>query len=283
MTSRPKAYGNPFHMGHCAAFALLSLFSLMVVSELRGGGLQHGTNSSTEQRQAAALEVLRLLPLHAAMVRALAVGSDCPPQLLVTIVESWAMALVIIAWAGGVRRGEQLAAWVAAMDAGMRLLPVLEELDASWRQLGTGGAFISRPAAQLAGFLLRELWLEGSRRTLAHAMPAGSVAVPHPLEPGQLAPLADQLWQLHSTGCRLLHWAAGATAGDGTVAAQLTVIGWVDALHALHVQMMVCLAAQNDAEQQSGQPSGTKPRCAVQTCGAPCIMLPAVLPPCVLD
>ena len=276
--------GKPFHSAHSAAFTLVSVCSLIlmrgsppgmggrqgsVTAGSRGGSAAGGEARrlacSQEQRQAAAWELLRLLPRHAAMVRALGSDCDCPADLLAPmVVDNWRLALELVRETGDITSREQLAAWVAAMEAGLQLQPLLQQLDTSWLQLSREQLADPKPAAKLAGFLLRHVWEDGARRAVAWAMPPGDGAAP-----GQLAPLARQLWQLHSTSCRLLHWAAAGREEGGMAAAQLNAAGgWGEALHVVHVQMLLTLAAATDAEQ-ADQPTAEKCRCETLLCTAP--------------
>ena len=97
--------------------------------------------------------------------------------------------------------------WAAAADAGMRLLPLLGQLDASWQEREDLGPAAVQGAAQAIATLLCRMLFVGSAGAWAWACRPGSAA----LTADARDSLAAQLAQLHSRGCRLLHWLA---AGD---------------------------------------------------------------------
>ncbi|KAL4421394.1 hypothetical protein ABPG75_010685 [Micractinium tetrahymenae] len=79
------------------------------------------------------------------------------------------------------------AAWVAALDAGLQLLPLAARHMAAWQRLGQEGA------ASLAQSLALFLWTRGAKALQA--------------TPSELLPASSpQLWQLHSRACRAVHW-----------------------------------------------------------------------------
>ena len=144
------------------------------------------------------------MPHMAAVMRALWAGSSSNlRQALPGTCYSFAAAL----YCQDTRRisigsQQQLEAWVAAADAGMRLLPLLRQLDARWRQQQDLQPAVQEAAVLTSRRLLRMI-LVGSTGAWASALQSGSA-----LAADARAGLAEQLAQLHSRSCRLLHWLA---------------------------------------------------------------------------
>jgi hypothetical protein len=150
------------------------------------------------------------MPRMARVLHQLAADSSgCSQPHLAGACAGYVSALQLVNLAhGGIRSWDELGAWAAAADAGLRLLPLLADLDAHWRQLAPStqprGA-LRQEAAQLSAVLVAALWEHWAQSAYEWADAVFSDAA----APMPTAPLLQQLWQLHSTACRLVHHLAG--------------------------------------------------------------------------
>ena len=169
-----------------------------------GSGSAAVVSASAEEQQEAAWHVVRLVPHLAELVRSLAADASFPGDRLASACTSFHTALHLL-FELRIASREQLASYAAAADAALRLQPMLVALYASWRQQGW------RVPADLSQ-MLQMLWCEGIRAVHAWQKEEAS-GVGHRGPPPVPAPLARNMWQLHSTSCRFVHW-LDATAGD---------------------------------------------------------------------
>ncbi|KAL4421393.1 hypothetical protein ABPG75_010684 [Micractinium tetrahymenae] len=176
-----------------------------------GGARLDSTPGGTSEQQELVLAVVQLVPPLAAALQAAEAGSECGEGELA----DFANALDTVAFTIGqfaVSNGGTTAAqpqppqqqqlprrqlapaaattaagWVAALDAGLQLLPLAARHRAAWHRLGQEGA------AALAKNLLVFFWPCGANVLQA--------------TPSELLPASSpQLWQLHSRACRAVHW-----------------------------------------------------------------------------
>ena len=197
--------------------------------------------------QPAAWALIHLLPHLAALLQELASSDAYSQHRLAVICNDIAAALGLLKARAfsGPENLDQLAAWAAAADAGLRLLPLLVQLGARWSQQQHDpllpaelqhNAFFQLPRGLLVDVWMRQV--EPARLCASshlHQLAAGSPAAGQE----QLPPVARQLWQLHSTSCRLIHW----LAAEGAAALQLDSIGWVCIVLGLQLQFQVSYAA----------------------------------------
>ena len=162
------------------------------------------TAAGRAELQAAGWEVIGLVPHMKAVIQALWAGSSSElQQVLPATCLSFASALYHQdAWRTSIGSQQQLEAWVAAADAGMQLLPLLHQLDASWRRQQHLEPAMQSAALTTARLLLRMLHV-GSFGAWEWAIVYGSA-----LAVDVRASLAAQVAQVHSRSCRLLHWLA---------------------------------------------------------------------------
>ena len=101
----------------------------------------------------------------------------------------------------------QLAAWTAALDSGLRLAPVLADLELRWRQLSLPLPGMAEGARNLSNSIAL-LWMA--------YLPAALTYVSRQFAAGSAISRQEQqlLWQIHSTSCRLVHWAAAAASEE---------------------------------------------------------------------
>jgi hypothetical protein len=104
--------------------------------------------------------------------------------------------------------GSEVAEWCAAAEAGLRLLPLLWQLQQAWQLqpppcLPASGGMSGPDAATTLANACLGVWANylhplaifqcGESQTPARSLQAGAAA-------------AEPMWQLHSTACRLVHW-----------------------------------------------------------------------------
>jgi hypothetical protein len=101
----------------------------------------------------------------------------------------------------------QLEAWTAALDSGLRLAPVLADLELRWRQLSLPLPGMAEGARSLSNSIAL-LWTNYLLAALAY--------VSRQFAAGSAVSRNEQrlLWQIHSTSCRLVHWAAAAASEE---------------------------------------------------------------------
>jgi hypothetical protein len=161
-------------------------------------------SASTGQR--AAWELVRLVPHAAACIQALAAGGECPRSTVAAICGYLGLALRLLSavqLASCTPTAAQLEAWAAAAEAGVRLQPLLARLhseaaeeDGEQQQQQQQQ---QQPFEILSMRLLDNLWAG----MLCPQLPLGGAA-----DDAGRTSLAQRLWRLHSTSCRLLHWLA---------------------------------------------------------------------------
>lgn len=141
------------------------------------------------------------------------------------------------------------ACWAAAVEATLRVLPTLvacAQQPAAGSQWAEGVPVLreccERTLTSLRGALSSSL-AHWTQRLLAAWQPAAEAAGPSPaaaaggFEPGQLA---NELWQLHSTSCRALHWLAADRRRLASVNLQDSPRNWQFLLDALCSQLLAC-------------------------------------------
>ena len=230
-----------------------------------GSAIQAGSQTAVDG-DVSAWAVVRLLPHLTAVLQELASSDAYLQHQLAMVCNDVAASLSLLQAFRGPVSLEQLTAWAAAADAGLRLLPALTQLGARWRQrrpdpLLTAelqhNASVAFPLS-----LLLDVWMRQAEKARLcasshlHQLALGSSAAEH----AQLPPVARQLWQLHSTSCRLIHW----LAREGAAALQLSSASWVDMVMGLQLQFLQSCAAFGSlpAENMAGYPGGELARCA---------------------
>jgi hypothetical protein len=201
-----------------------------------------------------AWEVVKIVPHLALVLRQLAADS-CPQVNLAGACAVYAAALILVdSWHGGICSWEELGAWAAAADAGLRLLPLLADLDARWRQLAPGdepSGAQRGTARELSLQLVSAVWQRAASAASVWVLgdgggePAAAVAVASEAP----AALSQQLWQLHSTACRMVLWLAAHRS-------DMNAQDWCFTLQALNLQAFVACTL---ADEATGQGLG---RCA---------------------
>jgi hypothetical protein len=202
-------------------------------------------SASPEEQQEAAWHVVRLVPHLAELVRSLAADASFPANAMAIICIGFSRALLVLMWLRIASR-EQLVSYAAAADAALRLQPTLAPLCASWRQQGWD------VPADLPYMLIHTLW-SGSTDALHAWQVEEDRGVSHGSPAPVPAALARHMWQLHSSGCRLLHWleASGDGADDAGLAGRL---GWLPLLDTLnkHFEVACHYMAHWAAQEESG-------------------------------
>lgn len=180
-----------------------------------------------EEQRAAAWQVVHLVPHAAAMLRSLAADNEQPREVLHSVCRNFNGGLMLLENLQGCpAQPAQLQAWAAAAEAGLRLQPLLAdpawhlaqpEADHPWHS--SEAMHYPDAVSNLSNLLLKHLWLEPP---LSSASTGGTAAAIS-------ASTARQLWQLHSTGCRLLHW----LAADSDRQLSAAELGWAGCLRQL--------------------------------------------------
>ena len=118
----------------------------------------------SEQQRLAAWEVVRLVPHMAHVLRQLAADSGgCSQECLGFVCQGYGLAVHLLHYEfGSMHSTAELEAWTAAAHEGLRLLPLLADLDARWRPLGLGEAQ-ANAAAALSGELITSMWQYGAQ------------------------------------------------------------------------------------------------------------------------
>jgi hypothetical protein len=214
LVTQDSALAGSLAAAYHHAARLLLMFCIFMDSEEEGAGSNHPGNAASSQtagsspaggaanQQKAAWVVIGLVPHLAAAIQALAAFSPGLQEDLASICHSVG-ALLSFAEArrGSITSQQQLEVWLAAGDAGLRLQPLLRQLDASWRQQDAPP--ICDDAAQATAQQVVKMLRSGSIAAWRWAESSGRAAAVD-----KRAGLAAQLAQLHSRGCRLLHWLA---------------------------------------------------------------------------
>lgn len=206
---RPAAMpSRAFAIMHASVVALAAMWSHALSDEAARQLALHQTPAAqtawnsfiSDQLSPAAWAVVRLLPYMARTLRA--VAADLPEVVedFAALASMCADVLQLLADAGPQRSWqvgswEQALEWAGAADAGLRLLPTLSQAGDTGSQLLVG----SLPAALLTG-----LGLQG-----AHAMEEWCMRSDRPPVDDTCHTLASQLWQLHSSVARMVHFSAG--------------------------------------------------------------------------
>ena len=177
--------------------------------------------------------LLRLVP---AIVRALrqvanqAKGSSNPQlqQALAVACFSAGDALQAAAIPTPFDNGSEVAEGCAAADAALRLLPLLWQLQQGWQAQpppiteASSGACSGQDAATVLANSCLRVWKNVVDSPLAVFQSAECEARASSLAAG--GAVAEPLWQLHITSCRLAHWWASLQGGGAAVA--LLPAGW---------------------------------------------------------
>ena len=206
---------------HINAALLLYACTLPMAEKLRaeqGGGSTPAAGlpaGSSDHRQQAAWQLVALVPRLASAIQVLADDPDAATA-YPDDPDAWSRKLSAVCegLAGAVRllrclaeqpaSPAQLASWAAAAAAGLRLQPLLLQLDASFQQrgLGTGGNGTAFNGAQQVSAVLLSHLFQGmpSLQEQGDAAAADSATAQRSL--------ALRLWELHSTAARLCHFLA---------------------------------------------------------------------------
>jgi hypothetical protein len=145
---------------------------------------------------------------------------------------NYSAAVRLLTEYGGTDSWEQLAPWAAAAHAAVRLAPLLLQLgDCDCREGSSlqlerqTGPHLRTPRMWIY------VWHEAARRLFDWLSFLGSGGrsrrTPEGWGQAEFSALAAQLWHLHSSGCRILHWLAaeGSTAVLWWVYGELEVTG----------------------------------------------------------
>ena len=245
---------------HHNAAKLLRELCLLLTSATGQPGSQAAASSTAEGRadlEAAGWQVVGLVPHMAAVIQALAAGSSSSSesqQALHSTCYLFADALFQQdKWRTSIGSQQQLEAWAASLDAGMQLLPLLRQLDGSWRQQGDLSAVRLHTAALMAARMVLRMLHVGSTGAWVWAVKSGNA-----LRADARASLAAQLAQLHSRS-RLLHWLA---AGDNrtVLRGEGSAAEW-DLLQELLCRQLAAAASLLPEGQDSRQPGHARWAC----------------------
>jgi hypothetical protein len=237
-------------------------------SSLTGTSPAPCAQAGSDRQRLATWEVVRLVPHLALVLRQLAADSSgCLPDCLARVCEGYGLAVALAGDQHSMRSWDELGAWAAAADAGLRLLPLLADLDARWRQLGPdekpreatcGGA------AELSTQLVAALRQGGAMSASSWARDNAAAAAAAAAADKAPAALLRQLWQLHSAACRMmLSLAAGSSRLAGP---DLQADDWAYMLQSLNLQCIAaCLLTAEAAEKELGRcATGMHRACAPQ-------------------
>lgn len=172
-----------------------------------------------QEQQAAAWELVRLLPHWAAVIEAAAGDSELPLGDLATFVFCSRSAVdLLLDQAGTIDSPQQCADMAAAAEATARLQPLLLRLDADWQRIHPTAAPLDAgeltPPCEVAAILWQHIWYAGTNKCFTWAQSRAGpqwsgAALPALADPyDQPQSLPRLLWQLHSRSCRMLHWIA---------------------------------------------------------------------------
>ncbi|KAL4420455.1 hypothetical protein ABPG75_010111 [Micractinium tetrahymenae] len=264
----------------------------------QGPGSDSSAGGVQQEQEAVALAVAELLPHTAAVCASLANASAaaCLPHLsdICSMLPKCVSTLAVLH--GRCLSQGQLAAWSEAAEAGLRLQPLLAQLDRQWRQQqlqqqqqqqgppaaqspskqqqqadgqrqeGEGAEQPGQPAqpavssyAALSGTLFNMLWLR---------LPALIAPVKCPAAPKPVRVAGQSLWQLHSAACRLVHWLSASSNHELAACGTLGASEWRLLLSGLN---WVCLLAHccmerpsqpQHAEGLAGTPQELRALCA---------------------
>ena len=210
--------------------------------------------ASSAEWQAAAWEVAGLVPHMASAVVAVSAISSASQAMLAYTCSAYSHVLSRLVECHGISSQQRLEVWAAAADAGLRLLPLLRQLDVKWQQQDVPARL--RGAAQDLISSLMHVWIEGCYGALDWAnMFASTVAA------DVRASLAGELEQLHSRSCRLLQWLAAA---DNRAA--LPGEGSVEDWRILQRSVSILLSTVAVLEQPQGGQSGQHEAARWATC-----------------
>lgn len=163
-------------------------------------GSEGCSSGSNGYRQQAAWQLVALVPRLAAIVRALAEVPTASPGVLQGACSNVAAALcLLVVLYKQSPSAAQLASWAAAAAAGVRLQPLLLQLDERFQrvqQRPAAGGSEAAGAQRLSRVLLAWLW----RSKPAFGQPPASTSTE------EWEQLAASLAELHSAGCRLVHF-----------------------------------------------------------------------------
>jgi hypothetical protein len=197
-----------FAAAHSNAANLISaLCTCMAPPEPPAAGGRDGSCGGAEET-AAAWQIVCLVPrMAAALDSLLATAGSCPLKAQASLAAtcfSWATAVDYTSRlhsSNSPATPEQLQDWVAAVQASTRLLHALAQLDTAWYRQQQLGPEVQDGALRLVAFLLLTLW---SGMPVSLRAPAGA---------GRLVAQPEQLWQLHSSCCRVVHWLRASQPG----------------------------------------------------------------------
>ena len=150
-------------------------------------------------------------------------SGDCPQARLQEICGRYADSLQLLYELGSVQSWEELGAWVEAAEPCLQLLPLLSQLHAAWSQELL--ELRETHASKLAASLVDVVWYKGACSAYdwatwsSHEMVMAAAAA----APEQLL---RQLCQLHSTGCRLVHWLAAGGGSFELLGRSGTALDW---------------------------------------------------------
>ena len=153
----------------------------------------------------------------------------------------------------------RLAAWCAAADAGLRLLPLLVRLQLGWQQRPSSGPPVpSEPGMPPPGALLARVLLKLWAVYLPPVSDALTIHTETSLGAVETArTMAQPLSQLHATVCRLVHWAAALDAEEAAVVPDLAAWRWLaSAVHISFKEAFELNRALIDTGQRCAQAMG---------------------------
>jgi hypothetical protein len=238
---------------HEGAAQVLAFLAVPLRKACEATAASSGTSGGTapeavlqQELHAAAWEVVDLVPHMAQVLQALsAEGADA--DTLACLCQNYAATASLLddggSGLGGICSSSELAAWAAAADAGVRLLPLLAQWNADWQQLAADQAPAHPDAAcNLAELLLHTLAVGGSH--LADERVSGGGATQAAAAGGKPQPtpayLAKQLCRVHKSTCSLVHWLR-VEGNPALMPGCFDTDLWFQLLEALHSQLRAAL------------------------------------------
>jgi hypothetical protein len=178
--------------------------------------------AGNDVRRLAALEVNRLAPHMADVLRHLVASGDCHQGRLQEICGRYAGSIYMrnmLYELVSMQSWEELGPWAVAAEPCLQLLPLLSQLHAAWRQQQL------EHASKLAASLVDVVWYNGACAAYNWAIDSSDETI---MAAAAAAPeqLLRQLCQLHSTGCRLVHWLAAGGGSFELLGRSGTALDW---------------------------------------------------------
>ena len=164
-----------------------------------------GSELPTTRLASLARQLVAALPRIATVVAALAADSSIITRLLAQMCFSLCVAVPILhSELPAITSNGQLAAWAAAANAALRLVPALLQLHERFQVL------VGHSLPRAAQFLLLQLVATTDGPSMCTA--ASAAKLRQPAAPDEQ--LVRQLWALHTSMCRLVAWLAADPSGD---------------------------------------------------------------------